>query len=200
MRGEWVPARGSNRGDPGPDARVKFPSGPQARSASSGPAPLTQGSGWVQRLASLTRGAGTRSHIPPFARILGTVVSLEPLLSTPCAGIVGTRLPSPCAALRPARPRTPTPQSGILGIVVTRDPVLPEPHSAQLEPRPSMSCSGILGISVPPEPRFSSDHRHDSTRCPSPCTQAARMGCGPARPPLLLAHLGSWPRTAAGTA
>lgn len=40
-----VPAPGSRSGDPGPDARVKFPSGPQARSASPSPAPLSRGSG-----------------------------------------------------------------------------------------------------------------------------------------------------------
>lgn len=45
MHGEWFLALGRNRGDPGPDARVKFPKGPQASSASPGPAPLTRDTG-----------------------------------------------------------------------------------------------------------------------------------------------------------
>lgn len=103
---------------------------PQVFSGSSGqrreprPCPAHPGL-WVQRLASRTRGAGTRSHVPPCARILEAVISLATLRSTPCAGIIGTTLPP--------------------------DSLPPTPYSAQLTPEPH-SLLGDLGDHCLPKP------------------------------------------------
>lgn len=119
------------------------------------------------------------------------------LRDNPSAG-----LPAPCSVLRPpSSPQSPTPCFGILGIIVTRDPVLPEPHSAQLEPATLASCAQIL---IGLEPWCSSDQRRDSARSPSSSTPAVRTDRGPARSPLLLAcytaHFGPWSLIAARTA
>ncbi|MEJ1284269.1 hypothetical protein NN561_015253 [Cricetulus griseus] len=115
---------------------------------------------------------------------------MDPLRSTPCAGIVGTTLPAPCFALRPARSRTLIPSSGILVIVVTRDPVLPEPHSTRTR-IPTLDVllrdHGDLGPT-----RTSVLERSEESSHPMPLTlhpEGVRMDCGPARPFLLLATL-----------
>lgn len=78
---------------PWPGRAPQVFSGPSGQRREPRPCPAHPGL-WVQRLASRTRGAGTRSHVPPCARIVEAVISLATLRSTPCAaGIVGTTLP-----------------------------------------------------------------------------------------------------------
>lgn len=199
------PGSGQQPRGPWPGRAPQVFSGPSGQRCEPWPCPAHPGL-WVQRLASCTRGAGTGSHVPPYARILEAVILLATLRSTPCAGILETTLrpdslpPAPYS-VRPALPRAPLPASGSWGIIVTRDPVLPEPHSAQLEPATLASCAQIL---IGLEPWCSSDQRRDSARSPSSSTPAVRTDRGPARSPLLLAcytaHFGPWSLIAARTA
>lgn len=164
VHGECSPAPGSTRGDPGPDARLKFSPGPQARGASPGPAPLTRGSGCSDLPpARGARAPGARYRPAPGS--WGLLSRWRHCAPLPVPGSLGQpfrRTPYPLLCTPPSSPQSHTPCSGILGIIVTRDPVLPEPHSPQLGPAILASCAQILGISVGLELWCSSDQRHDS--------------------------------------
>lgn len=119
-----LPGSGQHPRGPWPGRAPQVFSGPSGQRREPRPCPAHPGL-WVQRLASRTRGAGTGSQVPPCARILGAVIALATLRSTPCAGIAGTTLPP--------------------------DSLPPALHSAQLAPEPH-SLLRDLGDHCHPRP------------------------------------------------
>lgn len=117
MHGECSPAPGSTRGDPGPDARLKFSPGPQARGASPGPARSPGALGAATCLPHAGRGhpeprTALRQDLGGCYRAGDTALHslCRDRWDNPPAG-----LPAPCSALRPARPRATLPAPGSWG-------------------------------------------------------------------------------------